>query len=107
MTFDVVGEAREDDAARDALRQRRSERGHRSEGRLARMGATFVRAEADPRKLTVARGHAVDREIRIAVDEMQERGPALCHALKGSIGEGHRPPQPCNAMVTVDRKVGP
>src|SRR5262249_35231387 len=107
MTLDVVGKPREDDAARDALRQRRSERGHRPEGRLARMRAPFVRAEADPGELTIARGHAIDGEIRIAVDEPQERGPAFRHALERRVGEGHRLPLPCNTLVTVDRKVSP
>src|SRR5205085_4620080 len=77
VPVEEVREAREDDRARHALRQRLAERRRRPEQRPRRLGSALLRAQADLRPLAITARDAVDDEVRVGVEESEEAAAAL------------------------------
>jgi len=106
MALDIIGEPGEDDAARDPLGQRWAEG---DEGAVRSMlGMLFALLGRQPLagELTIAAGHAIDGDLRIAVEEIEKLLPGLAHARQRCRGEIRGIAAPGDALEILEGEVG-
>ena len=107
MALDEVGQAAEDNAARDPVGQRHAEGGDRRQGRPRRVRPPLLAGKTTAGALAVAGGDPVDDRRRLAVEQRQERRPARLDPRQRLVRQrdtGSPPGDPCKIF---EGEIGP
>ena len=105
VALDHAGQAREHDAAHDALGQRLAE-GRAGAAQHACQVPPLIGVQHDGRAVARARRDAVDDRRRIALDERQERVARYAHALRGALSDDDAGALTGDAAVALEIDVG-
>ena len=106
MAVEEIGQARQHDPAHHPLGQGVAEGGGGGEGLEAGMALALLQGQPPARQLAHGRGHAIDDEIGVLVDELQEGLPALGDPLQRGLADPHGFALPGDAAEAIEIDVG-